>query len=724
MLKKTIVFILFLSISILFAEQKDIDQKVEELLAKMTNEEKIGQLVQYSGYTDDKEPFIRTGQVGSFLNVHDGYLINMLQKIALEESRLGIPLIFGTDAIHGYSTIFPSPIAEACTWDPELIEKESQITAKETRASGIFWTFAPMVDIARDPRWGRIVEGAGEDPYLGSLFSAARVRGFQGEDLSSENSILACLKHYVAYGGAIAGKDYNAVDMSERTLREIYLPPFKAGVEEGALSVMSAFNTLNGIPATANKFTLIDILRNEWGFKGFVLSDWDAIGQLVTHGYAENKKDAALKAFTAGVDMDMQTSAYHQYLLELVNEKKISIEMIDRSVKSIIKVKYLLGLFDDPYVDLDKRDKILFHEDHLKLAREIAQRSMVLLKNQNNLLPLKKNTRKIALIGPLGLLKEDHLGSWRCQGEAKDVVNILEGLQNKLPKASIQYSRGCSVEGTSKKEFKDAIKLAKLSDVVILALGEHSYMSGEAASKAHINLPGIQNELVKEIIKVNRKVIVLLINGRPLSINWLNENVPAILETWQLGHEAGNAIADVLFGDYNPSGKLVVSFPHSEGQIPIYYNHENTGRPPSSDKWTAKYIDEYISPLYPFGFGLSYSTFQYSNMKINKHKIKIGNDIIVSADIENTGKYDGEEIVQLYIRDITASIVRPVKELKGFKKIFLKTGEKQNVEFKLSSDDLSFLGQDMERIVEPGSFKIWISWNSQKGLEETFELVE
>jgi beta-glucosidase len=704
----------------------NISKKVEDLLSKMTLEEKVGQLVQCSGWEDRYMDELKNGKIGSFLNITGAEDTNRIQKIAVENTRLHIPLLFGIDAVHGYRTIFPIPLAEACSWDPELIKQEAIITAKETRASGIHWTFAPMVDIARDPRWGRISEGSGEDPYLGSIFSSARVEGFQGTDLYLSESIIACLKHYVAYGAVESGKDYNKVDISDRTLREVYLPPFKSGVDKGALTIMSAFNSLNGIPSSANEYTLKTILRQELGFKGLVLSDWSAIGELVQHGYAKDLKDAAYKAFKSGIDMDMQSGAYDKFLGELVRQNLISEKDINDSARRVLTLKFQLGLFEDPYHDPGKETETVLSAQNVIFAREISKRSIVLLKNDKNILPLKKDLiNNIAVIGPLADKREEYLGAFPCTGKERDVVTVLEGIKNKLgEKVKISYSKGCTIESENTKGMDEAVKLAKSVQYVILVVGETTYMSGEAASRAYLDLPGKQLDLMKEIYKVNKNLIVVLMNGRPLTIPWLDENVPAILESWQLGVQAGNAVADVIFGDYNPSGKLVVSFPRTIGQIPVYYSYDSTGRPESNQKWTSKYLDEVSSPLYSFGYGLSYTTFEYGDLAINKLKIKKDEKIKVSASITNTGKLEGEEIVQLYIRDLTSGVIRPVKELKGFKKIALKPGEKKTVEFELGPNEFSFLDKNMKRIVEPGTFSVWIAKNSDEGLEGSFEIIE
>ncbi|MFB0519785.1 MAG: beta-glucosidase BglX [Acidobacteriota bacterium] len=729
LLKKPILFIFVLLLSLsttTFVQDNSFNGKVEELLSMMTLEEKVGQLTQYSGFSSSRAELVRQGKIGSFLNIIGAEDTNKIQKIAVEESRLGIPLIFGLDVIHGYRTIFPIPLAQACSWDPEMVKKAESIAAKEARASGIHWTFAPMVDIARDPRWGRIAEGAGEDPYLGSVMAAARVEGFQGTDLSASNTILSCLKHFVAYGGAEGGRDYNTVDMSEKTLREIYLPPFKAGVEHGALSVMSAFNSLNGIPASANHFTLQKILRQEWGFEGYVVSDWASIEELIIHGYAADQSDAAQKAFQAGVDMDMQGNIYQENLAQLVKDGTISEKEIDDAVRRILKIKFLLGLFDNPYADPEQEATTIMREEHIAFARDMARKSIVLLKNENNLLPLDRNIKSIAVIGPLADNKRDLLGTWSCRGRAEDVVTVLEGIKNKASsQTTITYTKGCDVAGDNTEGFDEAVKIAKKADVAIVVLGESAAMSGEAASRASLDLPGTQTDLLKALYETGAPIVVVLMNGRPLSINWAVEHIPVIIEAWHPGVQGGNAIADVLYSDYNPSGKLAVTFPRSVGQIPIYYNHENTGRPASPDKkYTSKYLDISDTPLFPFGYGLSYTTFEYSNLRISVDRITPEGTITVRADIKNSGDYEGDEVVQLYIRDEVASAIRPVKELKGFTKIHLKPGQKRTVEFSLGHEQLGFYNQQMEYVVEPGVFKVWVGWNSAEGLQGSFEVIE
>jgi beta-glucosidase len=704
------------------AMDTDTERKVAALLAKMTLEEKAGQLTQYAR---PKEQLVREGKVGSFLNVVGADKVNALQKVAVEQSRLGVPLIFAYDVIHGYRTIFPIPLAEACSWDPDLAEQTAAVAAKEAAAAGIRWTFAPMVDIARDSRWGRIAEGSGEDPFLGAAFARARVRGFQGASLKEPTSVVACAKHYAAYGAAEAGRDYNTVDISVKTLREVYLPPFKAAVDAGVGTLMSAFNDLNGTPASANRFTLTEVLRNEWGFRGFVVSDWRAIAELMVHGIAATPAQAAERALHAGVDMDMEGSIYLQNLPQLVREGKVPQSALDEAVRRILRIKFALGLFEHPYADPDREKSVLLANEHRQLAREAARKSIVLLKNDQNLLPLSKAVNSVAVIGPLADSRSDLLGCWHGQGHAEDVVSVLEGLKGKIGPEKIRFAKGCNIQGNDDSGFADAVKLAQESDVAIVVLGESAGMSGEAASRASLGLPGLQEDLLKAAHATGKPIILVLMNGRPLTIPWAAQHVPAILETWQLGVEAGNAIADALFGDCNPGGKLTTSFPRSVGQVPIYYGHKNTGRPPSdTDKNTSRYLDSADTPLFPFGFGLSYSQFEYRNLKLSADKMRRDGSIKVSADVTNVSLREGDEVVQLYIRGLVASTTRPVKELKGFQRISLRPGQTRTVEFTLAAQDLGCYDENLKYVVEPGPFKVWVAPNSVSGLEAGFELAD
>lgn len=707
----------------------EIEKQIDEFLRKMTLEEKVGQMTQPGKHGEDGpsdiENEVRKGRVGSFLNITDIKQRNHLQKIAVEQTRLGIPLIFAFDVIHGYRTIFPVPLAEATSWDIELIERTAEIAAKEARAAGIDWTFSPMIDIARDPRWGRIVEGAGEDPYLGSLIARAKVRGYQGNDYSDPERLAACLKHFAAYGAVQAGREYNTTEVSERVLRNVYLPPFKAGVKEGAATLMSGFNDLDGIPASGNSYILTDILRGEWGFDGLVVSDWRSVKQLIYHGQAKDEEAAGIIGASAGVDMEMVSRTYEN-LPRLVRQGKFPEEVIDQAVRRILRIKIRAGLFDNPYADEKLGASVMLHPEHLKIAREMVRSSMVLLKNKGNYLPLSKGVKSIALIGPLADNRKDMLGTWAGIGKETDVVTVLEGIEQTVASDCIvHYAKGCDVLGDSKEDFAEAIEAARQSEVVIMAMGESVELNGEGHSRTSLDLPGVQRELIQEIYKTGKPVVVLLFTGRPLTINWVYENIPAILIAWHPGIQAGTGIADVIFGDYNPSGKLTVTFPRNVGQIPIYYNAKNTGRPPdANDRWTSKYIDVPWTPLISFGYGLSYTVFEYSNLQIAKTKVVLDEPILIKADVTNTGNRAGQEVVQLYIRDLVGSVTRPVKELKGFKKIFLNPGETKTVTFNLSQDNLKFYDRQMNFVVEPGEFKVWVGPNSAEGLESGFEIVE
>jgi len=725
-LKPFLTFLLILPFCSLHA-QSLIDRQVDSLLALMTMDEKVGQLVQYSGAPARRETLVRQGRIGSFLNVLGAISTREVQRIAVEESRLKIPLIFGFDVIHGYRTTFPIPLATACSWDLDLIEKAERIAATEATAAGVHWTFSPMVDIARDPRWGRIAEGAGEDPYLGSAVAAARVRGFQGPSLSSLTSLLACAKHFAAYGGAEGGRDYNTVDISERTLREIYLPPFKAAVDAGAGSLMCSFNEIAGMPSSANRMLLTDILRGEWKFKGFVVSDWNSIGELLQHGVAADLKEAAILGLKAGVDMDMEADAYHNHLAAALREDRITGSELDEAVRRVLRAKFQLGLFDNPYrnCDTDRERRDILTPEHREAARKTAQRSIVLLKNQNNFLPMKKDLKTLAVIGPLADDKESPLGPWHARGKPEDVISVLGGIKAKLgPGTKVLFTRGCEIEKPSMSGFTEALDVARQADVVVVVVGESGQMSGEAESRSNIGLPGSQEDLVRALQGTGKQVVVVLMNGRPLAMRWIAENVSSIVETWFLGVETGNAIADVLFGDYNPSGKLTTSFPRATGQVPIYYNHKNTGRPAvDTVKWTSKYLDLNNSPLFPFGYGLSYTTFSYSQLALSATTLKPSESLFVSVTVRNTGNRSGEEVVQLYVRDEVASVTRPVRELKGFHKISLAPGESKRVQFNLTPENLKFYNRDLKWTVEPGRFSLYVGPNSAEGLETGFHYI-
>lgn len=744
MIKNTLTafFVLIFFIGIINPQKnifsnQNLSARVDSVLKLMTLDEKIGQLNQLSfgigwgptvksNVPEEYKELIREGKIGSFLNALGAEFTYDLQKVAVTETRLKIPLLFGYDVIHGFRTTFPVPLGEAATWQPELIEKSAHYQALEASSAGVHWTFSPMVDIARDPRWGRIMEGSGEDPYLGSLMAAARVRGYQGD--LSENNIIACAKHYAGYGGAEGGRDYNTVDFSERTFRDVYLPPYKAAVDAGVYTLMAAFNEIGGVPSSGSKYLLTDILRNEWKFDGFVVSDWNSIGELINHGVAADLQHAGEIALNAGLDMDMESRSYITHLKELVKEGKVSEATIDESVRRILRVKFILGLFDDPYkyCSKERESKVILSKEVKDAALEVAKRSFVLLKNEDNILPLKKDYKKIAVIGPLANSTDHPTGGWEAMGDSSDVVSILEGLKNYLGnKTEILYSEGCKINEISTAGFNDAVETASKSNLVILCLGEGKDMSGEGWSRSKLDLPGVQEELAKAIYKTGKPIVVVLMNGRPLSINWLNENIQAILETWFPGITAGDAIAQVLFGDYNPSGKLPVTFPRSVGQVPIYYNHKNTGRPGDlKNHYTSKYLDLPLTPLYPFGYGLSYTTFEYDDLELSKEQMKMNDSIIVSVKVKNTGRYDGEEVVQLYVQDLVGSVTRPVKELKGFKKIFLKKGEEKTVKFTVHEKDLRFTTLDLTYKSEPGFYKVFAGTNSVNVLESKFELVE
>lgn len=703
------------------AQGGTIDQRIDDLLSRMTLDEKVGQLVQYSGFTEDRAAAIREGRIGSLLNVVGAEHANRVQRIAVEESRLGIPLLFGLDVIHGYRTIFPIPLATASSWDPALVTSIEAIAAREARASGVHWTFAPMIDVARDPRWGRITEGAGEDPYLGAAMAAARVRGFQGDNVAAPDRILACLKHYVAYGAAVAGRDYNSVDLSERALREIYLPPYKAGVDAGAATLMSAFNLLNGVPATANTFTINRILRGEWGFDGFIVSDWNSIGELISHGYAADAREAARLAMEATIDMDMMGDVYAGQLADLVRANVVPEAAVDSSVRRVLRAKFSLGLFDNPYADPSTETAVILRDDHVAAARDAARKSMVLLKNEGGLLPLSRAVRSIALIGPLANDRDDLLGSWHAMGRAEDVVTVLAGVRGRAGgTTTVTHAPGATVTGMEREGFAQAVAIARNADVAIVVVGEREFETGEAASRASLDLPGVQQQLIEAVHATGTPVVAVLMSGRPFAIPWLAEHVPAILQAWHPGSQGGNAVADVLWGDFNPSGKLAVSFPRSVGQVPIYYNRDVTGRPPTAEKFTSKYLDLPNTPLFPFGHGLSYTTFEYGDLVLSGDTIAADGTISVSATVTNTGDVAGAEVVQLYIRDLVASVVRPVKELKGFTRVSLEPGERQTVQFTLGPRELGLYNQGMEWAVEPGVFRVWVGWSSEEGLEGSF----
>ncbi|TNE71065.1 glycosyl hydrolase [bacterium] len=711
----------------------EIDRKVDSLLSIMTLDEKIGQLSLYTSDMDQTGAFLRpqyiedikAGKVGSIFNAYGTAYTRKLQEMAVNETRLGIPLLFGYDVIHGHRTIFPVPLAEASSWDLKAIKTAAEVAAREASAEGLHWTFAPMADIARDPRWGRMVEGSGEDPYLGSLIAAERVKGFQGTDIHDLHTIAACVKHFAAYGAAQAGRDYHTVDMSDRLLREVYLPAYKAALDAGALTVMTSFNDLNGIPATANKYLFDEILRKEWGFEGFVVTDYTAIMELLYHGVAKDAHEASALALNAGVDMSMQDGFYMQTLADLVKQGKVTEKQIDIAAGRILRVKFQLGLFEDPYrySDPENEKAEIMKSENIAAAHDMAKKSIVLLKNEKQLLPLSKKTKTIAVIGPLADSKRDMIGSWSAAGDWAKSISLLDGLKKKLPNAKFLYAKGAEITGNDTKGFADAVNIAKKADVVIMAVGEGFWMSGEAASRSEIDLPGVQEDLVKAVSKTGTPMVAVLMNGRPLTINWLDENVPAILETWFLGTTAGDAIADVLVGDYNPSGKLPVTFPKNVGQIPIYHSMKNTGRPfDANNKYTSKYLDVSNEPLYVFGYGLSYTKFEYGAIQLSSKEMKTSDKLTVKITLTNAGKMDGEEVVQLYIKDKVASASRAVRELKDFQKVFLKAGESRELTFTIDNEDLSFYRADMSWGSEPGEFVVFIGGNSRDTKSAEFVL--
>ncbi|WP_299120630.1 beta-glucosidase BglX [uncultured Winogradskyella sp.] len=727
-----------------------VDKKIDSLLAIMTIEEKVGQMNLYNGFWDVTGPVpkgsssnlkyehLKKGYVGAMLNIRGVEHVRELQRIAVEESRLGIPLLFGFDVIHGLKTLSPIPLAESASWDLQAIENSARVAAIEASAAGINWTFAPMVDISRDPRWGRVMEGAGEDTYLGSKIAKARVKGFQGNDLSKNNTIAACAKHFAAYGFSESGKEYNTVSIDNVTLLNTVLPPFKAAVDSDVKTVMNSFNTLNGIPVTASKYLQRTILKDGWNFEGFVVSDWASINELIFWGHAKDKKEAAKLASVAGSDMDMEGYVYIRELANLVNEGIVEESLINDAARRILKVKFELGLFEDPYryCNEENQKEMIGSESNNEAVLDMAKKSIVLLKNEKNLLPLNKAGQKIALIGELASDKNSPLGSWRLASDDNTAVSVLEGMKV-YKDNSITYTKGVDVflgktsfiselkiNNTDNSGIKEAVDLAKTSDVVVMVLGEHGFQSGEARSRTSIDLPGLQQKLLEAVYEVNKNIVLVLQNGRPLTIEWASENIPAIVEGWQLGTQSGHAIAQVLYGDYNPSGKLPMTFPRNVGQIPIYYNHKSTGRPNNSQNnvFWSHYSDKENTPLYQFGHGLSYTDFKYKNLSIEQNGTSSNKKVKVSVDITNTGKYDGKEVVQLYIRDLVASITRPVKELKGFELIELQKGETKTITFELTDNELGFFNNKGDFIVEKGDFQVFVGGSSITSLQDQFTL--
>jgi beta-glucosidase len=713
---------------------------VSDLMSKMTIEEKIYQTVQFTSdgtvtgpkSGDNFITRIQQGKVGSILNATGSKETKEIQRINLENSRLKIPLLFGHDVIHGYKTIFPINLGMASSFDPKAVELAARIAATEASSAGVHWTFAPMVDIARDARWGRVSEGSGEDTYLGIKMAIANVKGFQGENLSKNNTILACAKHFAAYGAAEAGRDYNTVDMSERVLRETYLPAFKATVDAGVKTFMTSFNEISGVPSTGSKFLLRDVLKGEWKFDGMVVTDYTSINEMIPHGFAKDEPQAGELAMNAGVDMDMVGGVYMNHLKKSLNENKVTLEQINDACKRILDVKYDLGLFEDPYRYSDeKREKeTIYRPEFLEASLEIAKKSLVLLKNNNNVLPLKAN-QKIAFVGPLVNDEFNIIGSWAALGDRNGfATSVKEGVTNYLKNVSnVTFDQGVEIQSTKRDWMQKALDNAKNADVIVAIMGERENMTGEAASQTNIDLPGLQKEFLAELKKLSKPIVLVLLNGRPLTLTWENENMDAILEAWWPGTRGGDAIAQTLFGANNPNGKLPISFPRNVGQLPLYYNHKNTGRPylgtiDVEQKYKSRYTDVDNSPLYPFGYGLSYTTLEYSNLKISSHKIKFGEKLKISVEVKNTGNYDGQEIVQLYVRDLVGSVTRPVKELKGFEKITLKKGETKTVSFEISSEDLKFYNLDMKFEAEPGSFEVFVGESSATERKENFELVD
>lgn len=741
----------FLVTSVLAAAQQvsnpEIENKVNALLGKMTLEEKAGQLTQFPGSSPQTLEMIKQGKVGSLLGVLGAETANEAQHAAVENSRLHIPLIFGFDVIHGYRTIFPVPLASAGSFDPSLIEQAERVAAKEASASGVKWVFAPMVDIARDPRWGRIVEGSGEDPFLGSQIAAAKVRGFQGKSVADPDSVVACVKHFVAYGAVEGGRDYNTVDISEQLLREVYLPPFHAAVDAGVGTVMSAFQDLNGVPAVANHHTLTDILRDEWKFNGFVVSDWGATHELIAHGVAADDAQAALKAITAGVDMDMVDGAYLSSIPELVKSGKLPISVVDEAVRRVLRVKFEAGLFDHPYADPKREKTDILRSESREVARRLASESLVLLQNKNNVLPLNRN-QTIAVIGPLADDKSSQLGPWAGAGQAADAITPLAAFRQKMGNDHVLYAKGVdippyesglaagvappappSATGVGNTEvdnrpasIPDAVEATRKADVAVLFVGELAGMTGEASSRSTLDFPGDQMKLIDAVVATGKPVVLVIESGRPLDIRWAPDKVSGIVQAWYLGVEAGNAIAHTLLGDASPSGRLPLSWPRSVGEIPTYYNHRATGRPTSPDRWHTGYLDQPATPLYPFGYGLTYTKFSYSNLNVETQKISADGTLRVSAEIQNTGAREGTEVVQFYVHDRIAPTSRPVRELKGFERVTLAPGASKTVEFTVKANDLGSYDPAMHWIVPSGTYDVWVAPDSASGIQKTFEV--
>jgi beta-glucosidase len=755
------MFFLLASCSFIFCQtplDPAVEHRIDDLLKRMTLEEKVGQLAQYDTDAPQNLDLVRQGRAGSLFNVSGADRTNAAQRIAMEQSRLKIPLLFGLDIIHGYRTIFPVPLASACSFDLNLIQEAESVAAREGTSEGIKWAFAPMVDIARDPRWGRIVEGAGEDPYLGSMIAVARVRGFQGAKIddprgqvhiADPQSLIASVKHFAAYGAVEGGRDYNTVDISEELLREVYLPPFHAAVDAGAATIMSGFNDLNGVPATANHHTLTDILRGEWGFNGFVVSDYTSVKELIPHGIARDSREAAMKAILAGVDMDMAGGDFGTQLPSLVKTGVVSMSVLDEAVRRVLRIKIEAGLFENPYTDPRRAHNVILSPANIQLARYMAQESVVLLKNQNNLLPLDPNTKTIAVIGQLADSKADQLGPWAGNGKAEDAVTPLEGIKARVPNANIIYVKGADIHSMEKvylgpngeapapttatgaapvggesgpASIEDAVSAANKADVVVMVLGELAQMTGEASARASLDLPDKQQQLLEAIVATGKPVVLILESGRPLHITWAKDNVPAIMQAWFLGVQSGNAIADLLFGDASPSARLPLSWPRSVGQIPIYYDHKNTGRPSSDSRWHTGYLDESKDPLFPFGYGLTYTNFKYSDLHVATPTITPVGTLRVTAEIENTGQRAGTEVVQLYVHDRIAQTSRPVRELKGFQRVTLAPGEHKTVEFSVRAVDMGSYDPGMKWVVPQSTYDVWVAPNAEEGISGTFDV--
>ncbi|MEQ9310282.1 MAG: beta-glucosidase BglX [Balneolaceae bacterium] len=761
--KGLLSFFLTLCFSVsIFAQNQlikpEIEQKVDSVLALMTLEEKVGQLNQHSGswdttgpipegneYVEARANLVKNGGVGSMLNVVGAEATYEAQKLIVENSRLGIPLIFGFDVIHGFKTIFPIPLGEAASWDLNAVEKSARVSAIEASAAGINWTFAPMVDVGRDARWGRVMEGSGEDPYLGSKMAVARVKGFQTSNLSEPSSILATAKHFAGYAFSESGRDYNTVDVGTNTLWNVILPPFEAAAKAGVGTFMNSFNDLNGIPANGDYYLQTEVLKEKWGFNGFIISDWGSIRQMINHGYSKDLEQAAYHSITSGNDMDMESEAYQKHLQALVESREVDIKFVDEAVRRVLRAKFLLGLFDDPYKysDTEREKELTYTDEHRAIARDVAKRSIVLLKNDDKLLPLPKSTKKIAVIGHLANDKDTPLGNWRGRGESDSAVSLLEGIRNAVG-ADIEvtyaegytlavdngsFSRALTFSEDDGSGFEEAINNARNADVVIMAVGEEALQSGEGRSQVDISLRGRQVELFNMISEVNENVVTVLMAGRPVVEPELYESASSLLNTWHLGSEAGNAIADVIFGEYNPSGKLPISIPRDVGQIPIYYNFRNPGRPstgPGDDGavFWSHFNDEKNSPQFIFGHGLSYTDFEYSNFKVSSSSMKMDETVEVSVDVTNTGSIAGEEVVQFYIRDRFASVMRPVKELKAFEKVMIEAGETSTVTFTINWETLAYYNAKEEFKAEPGTFSFMVGTNSNDLQTLEFELTK